>query len=95
MTSLTTSSENVLKGTSDKRKTLLKEEQPERDERDAFSSITARSPVLCDTPTEKTSETNKKKRKSTNTDTCNHKRTKWIHYTKVETQEDRDKYNEQ
>ena len=95
MTSLTTSSENVLKGTSDKRKTLLKEEQPERDERDAFSSITARSPVLCDTPTEKTSETKKKKRKSTNTNTCNHKRTNWIHSTKVETQEDRDKYNEQ
>ena len=46
-------------------------------------------------PTKKTNETKKPKQKRTITKTCNHKRTKWIHYTQVKTQENRDKYNEQ
>ena len=95
MTSLRTSCDNVFKGTSDLRKLLLNREQPELDKKHVYLSITDHSPVLCDTHTKKINETKKKKQKCTITKTCNHKRTKCIHYTQVKIQEDRDKYNKQ
>ena len=86
MTSLTTSSENVFKGSSEKRTTLLIEGKPD---------LTDRSPTRCDPPMQETNDAKEKKRKSTIFKNSDYKRPKWIHSTKVETQEERDKYNEQ